>query len=375
MSRGLSLLRLRGLLVKEVLQIRRDPSSILLALVLPLLLLLLFGYGVSLNPQQVPIAVATDDHGPLSRDLLARFTLSPYFQVVPVAGLQQAQGLLETGEVDAFLHLQDNFSERFLQRGELALQLVVNGIDANRAQLINGYATGAIRLWQEQRRQRGETAATGGVRVLAQTRFNRSNESRYFLVPGLIVMIMTLTGALLTALVIAREWERGTMEATLATPLQAGELLLAKLFPYFILGMLGMLLTLAGGVGLFQVPLRGSLLLLIGLASLFMIVILGFGLAVSAAVRIQFVAAQIAVLAGFLPAIFLSGMIFDLESTPQAIQLVSHLFPARYFIQICHSLFLSGNIPSLLWPATLVLALMAVVVLLLARLKLSKQLK
>ncbi len=371
---GLSLMRLKGLLVKETLQIIRDPSSILLALVLPVTLLFLFGYGVSLNPLKVPIALVIDNHDSQARDLLARFELSPYFEVQQVNSTTSAEGLLERGEVEGFVHLQDDFSRR-LQQQDLNVQIVVNGIDANRARLIQNYANGAINIWLQQLVARGELSINPGVTVVSQTRFNRSNESRYFLVPGLIAMIMTLTGTLLTALVIAREWERGTMEAILATPLNLTELLLAKLIPYFVLGMLGMLLAVAGGCLVFAVPLRGSLLLLALFSAIFLLATLGFGLFVSAATRIQFVSAQIAVLAGFLPAVFLSGLIFDLESTPRVIQLASHLIPARYFIEISHTLFLAGNITSILWPAAAVLVFMAILLLFLAHRKLSKQLE
>ena len=276
--------------------------------------------------------------------------------------------------MEGFVHLQDDFSRR-LQQQDLNVQIVVNGIDANRARLIQNYANGAINIWLQQLVARGELSINPGVTVVSQTRFNRSNESRYFLVPGLIAMIMTLTGTLLTALVIAREWERGTMEAILATPLNLTELLLAKLIPYFVLGMLGMLLAVAGGCLVFAVPLRGSLLLLALFSAIFLLATLGFGLFVSAATRIQFVSAQIAVLAGFLPAVFLSGLIFDLESTPRVIQLASHLIPARYFIEISHTLFLAGNITSILWPAAAVLVFMAILLLFLAHRKLSKQLE
>ena len=374
MSGRISPLRLRGLLRKEFLQIHRDPSSILLALVLPLVLLVLFGYGVSLNPLQVPVAVVLEDDGALARDLAARFELSPYFSASRVPSQTHAEQLLNTGAVDGFIRVQSIFSKK-LQQGNLKVQLVVNGMAANRARLIEGYVLGAVNTWQEIRRARGEPVVNAGVRVLAQTRFNRDNESRNFLVPGLIAMIMALTGTLLTALVIAREWERGTMETLLASPIRLGELLIAKLIPYFLLGMTGMLLAVAGGIWFFAVPLRGSLWLLVLLSALFLLVTLGFGLAVSAAVKVQFVAAQIAIIAGFLPAVFLSGLIFDLESTPTVIQLASHIIPARYFVAISHTLFLAGDIYAELWPDGLILAGMALLMLLVARRKLSKQLE
>ncbi len=368
-------MRLRGFVRKEFLQILRDPSSILLAIVMPVVLLFLFGYGVTLNPTRVPIAVVAADHSDFADDLVARFALSPYFDPVVVSSPQRAQRLLDDGEVDGFVQIRENFSSDLLRQGYSPVQIIVNGVDANRARLIQGYARGAIQRWSAVRQSRGEQPATGGVRLQAHIRFNEANESRNFLVPGLIALIMTLIGTLLTALVIAREWERGTMEAILVTPLRLHELLLGKIFPYYVLGMLGMLFAVAGGRWIFHVPLRGSLVLLVLLSSLFLLASLGLGLVISAATRVQFIAAQISIVAGFLPAFFLSGLLFDLESTPWVIQVVSHVIPARYFVEISHTLFLAGNIGSVLWPASLALALMALVFLGVARRKLSKRLE
>ena len=198
-------------------------------------------------------------------------------------------------------------------------------------------------------------------------------DSRHFLVPGLITLIMTLIGTLLTALVMAREWERGTMEAILVTPLRTDELLLGKVLPYFGLGMIGMALSVVLGATLFDVPLRGSPLLLVALSSLFLLAALGLGLLISAVIRVQFVAAQISVVAGFLPAFFLSGLLFDLQSTPPFIRTVSHLIPARYFVTISHTLFLAGNVWPVLLPAAGALAVMAIAFMGLARHRLGKR--
>jgi len=368
-------MRLCGLLRKEYLQIKRDPSSILLALVMPLIMLFLFGYGVSLNPTRIPVAIVATESSPAVNDLIARFSLSSYFKPLFVTSVTEAQTLVNNGEVDGFINIRDGFTGDLVKTGQAQVQVIVNGIDANRARLIAGYARGAIEKWRELRQSRGEELTYGGVLIESRIRFNESNESRYFLVPGLIALIMTLIGTLLTALVIAREWERGTMEAILVTPLRLRELLLGKLIPYYILGMLGMLISVAGGIWIFNVPLRGSFILLFLLSSLFLIASLGFGLAISATVRAQFIAAQIAILAGFLPAFFLSGMLFDLESTPPVIQLVSHIIPARHFVAISHTLFLAGNIASVLWPAAAALTLMAAVLLFIVRRKLSKRLE
>jgi ABC-2 type transport system permease protein len=195
------------------------------------------------------------------------------------------------------------------------------------------------------------------------------------MVPGLITLIMTLIGILLTALVVAREWERGTMEAMLVTPLRRVEILLGKIIPYYVLGMLGMGLSVGVGVTIFQVPFRGSIPALLLLGSLFMLASLGFGLLLSAAIRIQFVAAQVSIVAGFLPAFFLSGLLFDLESTPRFIQFISYIVPARYFVSISHTLFLAGDVWPILLPNGLVLAGMAVFFVGMAFKKITKRLE
>jgi len=199
------------------------------------------------------------------------------------------------------------------------------------------------------------------------TWFNPSLRSTNFLVPGLVALVMTLTGALLTALVVAREWERGTMEAILVTPLRPTEFLIAKIVPYYLLGMGGMVLAVGLGVLLFDVPLRGSFLALFVMSSLFLLASLGLGLAISSTVRVQFVAAQVSILSGFLPAFFLSGLLFDLDSTPWPIRWISHLVPARYFVSASHTLFLAGDLWSVLWPDALALALMAALLIGVAR--------
>ena len=368
-------MRLRGFLRKEVLQIRRDPSSIALAIVLPLALLFIFGYGVSLDAENVPIAIVLDDNSPTARELAARFDLSPYFKADYVKSMPEAVNRLNQGRVDAIVHVQSDFASRLDTQNQAPVQLIVNGIDANRARLIQGYARGVLQTWTGLRLARGEAVAGPAVEISQRVWFNEAAVSRNFLVPGLITLIMTLSGILLTALVVAREWERGTMEAILVTPLRRIDLLLGKVLPYFLLGMLGMVLSVVVGTTLFHVPFRGSLGALIVLSALFMLASLGFGLFISAAIRVQFVAAQISIIAGFLPALFLSGLLFDLESAPRFIQIISHVVPARYFVTISHTLFMAGDIWSVLLPNALALLVMAAVFISLAFRKITKRLE
>lgn len=377
---SLFFMRLRGILKKEALQILRDPSSIALALVMPLVLLFIFGYGVNLDAEHIPVAMVSNSHSAMARDLIARFELSTNFLLYRTESVKEAESLLLSRDIDAIIRVQDDFSARMLGgapdgKPQAPVQLIVNGIDANRARLIEGYVQRVTGTWARIRQVRGEEASTPLVSISQRIWFNEGAESRNFMVPGLITLIMTLIGILLTALVIAREWERGTMEAMLVTPLRRLDILLGKILPYYILGMLGMGISVVVAVTVFQVPFRGSILALVVLSSLFMLASLGFGLLLSAAIRIQFVAAQISIIAGFLPAFFLSGLIFDLDSTPKVIQIISHVVPARYFIAISHTLFMAGDIWSVLLPNGLVLAGMSVLFLGLAFRKISKRLE
>lgn len=373
--RTLFFMRMRGILRKEVLQILRDPSSIALAIVLPLVLLFIFGYGLSLDAENVPIAVVLDDNSPAAREVSARFDLSPYFKTIHLTSMAEATEWLNQRRVDGIVHLQSDFSSSLFSRNLSPVQVIVNGIDANRARLIQGYARGVLQTWTELRQARGEPVAGPAVKISQRIWFNEAAVSRNFLVPGLITLIMTLIGILLTALVVAREWERGTMEAILVTPIRRVDLLMGKVLPYFILGMMGMGLSVVVGTTLFQVPFRGSFVALFILSALFMLASLGFGLLISAAVRVQFVAAQISIVAGFLPAFFLSGLIFDLDSTPRFIQIVSHMVPARYFVSISHTLFMAGDVWPVLLPNALALAVMAVLFTSLAFRKITKRLE
>lgn len=354
-----SAMRLRGFLRKEVLQTLRDPSSIALALVMPVVLILLFGYGVSLDAQDVPLAVVLEDGGPAGRELYARLEGSRTFLPVRAASQREAEELMRTHAVDGIVRVPHGFGGALGTGGGAPVQLVLRGVDSNRARLVEGYFRGIVAAWGDVRRARGEPAARSAVELSPHVWFNPAGRSTDFLVPGLVALVMTLTGVLLTALVVAREWERGTMEAILVTPLRPIEFLVTKIVPYYALGMGGMLLSTGMGVLLFDVPLRGSFAALFLMSSLFLLASLGIGLAISSAVRVQFVAAQLSIVAGFLPAFFLSGLLFDLGSTPKPIQVVSHIVPARWFVSASHTLFLAGDSWEVLWPDALALALMA----------------
>ncbi|MGW8271381.1 MAG: ABC transporter permease [Burkholderiales bacterium] len=360
-GRGGARMRLAGLVRKELLQIVRDPSSIAIAFVMPVFLLFLFGYGVSLDAEHVPIALVVEQPSADTADFVAVFRGARYFAPREVATMPRAIEQMLEGRVDAILRLRANFAERLRRPDGAPVQLVVNGVNANTARLIEGYVQGAWSGWLRQRAEALGVELRTPVEVEQRVWFNSALRSRNYLVPGLVVVIMTLIGALLTALVMAREWERGTMEALMVTPVAVREILLGKLIPYFVLGTGGMLLSVAMAVWLFGVPLRGSLWLLWLTASLFLLVALGMGLLISSVAKNQFVAGQLAIITTFLPAFLLSGFIFDIGSMPSVVQIITHLVAARYFVSIVTTLFLAGDVWSVVLPNAAALALMAAI--------------
>jgi ABC-2 type transport system permease protein len=360
-TRGGARMRLGGLVRKEFLQIVRDPSSIAIAFVMPVFLLILFGYGVSLDAERVPLAVVVEQPSADTADFVAAFRGSKYFAPTDFATMPQAIERMLEGRVDAILRLRADFAERLRRSDGAPVQLVVNGVNANTARLIEGYVQGAWSGWLRQRSEAQGQELRIPVEVEHRVWFNSALRSRNYLVPGLVVVIMTLIGALLTAMVMAREWERGTMEALMVTPAAVSEILLGKLIPYFVLGTGGMLLSVAMAVWLFDVPLRGSLWLLWLTASLFLLVALGMGLLISSVAKNQFIAGQLAIIVTFLPAFLLSGFIFDIGSMPAVVQAITHLIAARYFVAIVTTLFLAGDVWSVVLPNALALLVMAVV--------------
>jgi len=356
--------RVRALVRKETRQMVRDPSSIGMGVVLPLILILLFGFGLSLDVRNVPVAVVVQDPSADAVGLVSSLQLSPYFQPQIVHAMPPAQRLLRAGRVKGIVNIPSDFSRR-LAAGNAQVQVLVDGSDANSARIIEGYAQGAVGVWAARQsaegRSGGAAAAAGPVNVRSRVWFNEAGESRYFLVPGLLVLVMTLIGGMLTAMVMAREWEHGTLEALFVTPVRSDEILLGKTLPYFVLALVGLALCVLSAEFLFDVPLRGSLWVLFGASMLYTLVALGTGLLISSAVKNQLVASQLAALATFMPALMLSGFLFDLRSMPTAIRLITYLLPARYYVALLQSVFLAGNVWSVIVPDTLVLALMAAV--------------
>ena len=342
-------MRLRGMIRKESLQILRDPSSIAIAFVMPVVLLLLFGYGVSLDAKHVLLALVVEQPDANTASLTSAFYRSVYFDPSTYNSIQQAEQALTAHEVDGIVWLRNDFSERLLASGDAPIGVFVNGVNANQARLTEGYIQGVWQVWLSAFAQEQGRELPVPVELEPRIWFNAAVRSREFLVPGLIAIIMTLTGAMLTSMVVAREWERGTMEALMVTPIRIWEIIVGKLLPYFVLGMGGMLLSVAMALWLFEVPLRGSFWLLTAASALYMMVALGMGLLISTIARNQFVAGQISLVATFLPAFILSGFLFQISSMPEVVQLITHIVPARYFVAILQTIFMAGDI----WPVIL----------------------
>lgn len=373
--RGGSGMRLRALVRKEFLQILRDPSSIAIAFLMPVVLLFLFGYGVSLDAEHVPVGIVVEKPDQDTSRFISSFRESRYFEPVFLPTMPAAVESLAAGDIDAIVHLRHNFSKKKRSSGDAPVQVIINGVDANTARILSGYIEGAWIRWLGQEAAAEGTELTIPVQIEQRVWFNSELRSRNYLVPGLIAIIMILIGALLTAMVMAREWERGTMEALMVTPVSRREIILGKLIPYYVLGIGGMVLSVLLAIFLFDVPLRGSVLVLFAASSLFLLTALGMGLLISILAKNQFVAGQAAIIVTFLPAFILSGFIFDINSMPAPIQAITHLIAARYYVAMLQTIFLAGNIWSVIAGNALALVIMATVFLGLSRRKFRKRLE
>ncbi len=359
---------------KEFRQLLRDRSNVAIGLVLPIVLILLFGYGISLDVQQAAVAVVLEDASPDAAEAISGLQLSPYLRPIQTRSMVEAQALMAGERVDAILRIPSDFAAR-QRAGHAVIQLIVHGTDAATARIIESYVGGALaraRIGMADRA--GESTAARGVLLETRLWFNAANNSTWYLVPGLIVLIVTLVGAFLTSLVVAREWERGTLEALFVTPVRPTEILLAKLVPYFVVGAIGFAMCLAAARWLFEVPMMGSVWLIVVAAMLYLLVALGIGLLISSATKNQFLASQVALLSSFLPAMMLSGFLFDLRNVPAVVRSIAELLPATHFLRLLKTLFLAGNVWQIVVPQMLYLVAYAAFFLLAARLATRKRL-
>ena len=357
--------RLTAIMVKEFLQITRDPSSILIGLILPVFLTLLSGYSTNLDIDHIPIGLALEDSSPEARDLAAAFSSTKYFKVRFGRDRREFADDLTSGKLRGLVVIPQTFS-RDLARADVSVpfQVIADGSEPNTATFTQNYAQGVWQTWMQVRAEGQGGQSDPPVQLTPRTWYNQDLDSLNSLLPGGMAINLTLIGALLTALVVAREWERGTMEAMLATPVRRYEMLLGKLIPYFLLGMGSMLICLSlSTVLVFHVPFRGSLAALSTVSAVFMVSALGLGLFISSLARNQFVAAQSSILAAFLPAYFLSGYVFEPSSMPMPIELLSRLIAARYYVSCLKTLFLVGDAWPLLLPNMAGMAVIAAVLL------------
>lgn len=343
--------RLLALMHKEGLQIVRDPSALIIAFVLPVVLLFLFAYAVSLDVEGVRLGVVLEDDGVAARQLAKAYAATAFFEVVPAYDRRQVQELVVAGTLRGFVVIPQGFDAALASGGEPRVQVITDGSQPNTANFVSGYAEGVLATWLASRDAPVAPRVAGAVIDLEQRFwFNPELESRRVLVPGAIAIVIAMIGILLTALVVAREWERGTMEALFSTPVSILEILLGKLLPYFALGLLATMICALLATWVFGVPLRGSVMSLLLLSSAFLVPALGQGLLISALTRNQFLASQLALVSGFLPAFLLSGFLFPIESMPRVIQWITAVIPARYFVSSLQSVFLAGDVWSVFLP-------------------------
>jgi len=356
--RQVSLRRLLALCRKESYQIVRDPSSILIAFVLPIILLFIFGYGINLDTNRVKLGLVQLDPGAEAQNFSTVLMASPFLEIHKLPSRSAMQEQVRMGVVRGMVVINSDFSATVRQgqshaqdpgQGQVSIQLLTDGSEPNTANFLSSYVQGALQIWQLQRVNDQGLPPPQMIALEPRYWFNPSTISRNYLVPGSISVIMTVIGALLTSLVVAREWERGTMEALLSTSVTRTELLLSKILPYYLLGIIAMLLCVVVATQLLVIPFRGSLWVLFIISSLFLGSGLGLGLFLSTITRNQFVAAQLALTAAFLPATMLSGFVFEIASMPRVIQVVSTLVPARYFVSALQTLFQAGDV----WPVLL----------------------
>lgn len=335
--------RLAALTKKEFLQLLRDRSSLLIGAALPVMLILLIGYGISLDVRNVPTAVVLQDPSPAAHDVLSFLEGSEYFTPIWTTSMREAQALMAQRKADAIIQVPPDFT-RNLQKGAASLQLILYGADSATASSVQGYAESAVRQWSAQYGSAYRSGnSSGGVTVVSRMWFNEANSSTWYFVPGLIMIIMTIVGVFLTALVMAREWERGTLESLFVSPVRPAEVLLSKMIPYFCVAMFGFSLCLAAAKFLYGVPLRGSFALIVLSSTLYLFAMLGIGLLISSVTKNQFLACQVSLIISLLPAMMLTGFIYDLRCVPVWVGNIGSALPPTFYLQLLKSLMLTGN--------------------------------
>ncbi|MDE3174475.1 MAG: ABC transporter permease [Gemmatimonadota bacterium] len=357
----LSLRRLLAIARKEALQLRRDPRSLAMAFLVPAAMIVVFGYVISFDVRDIRVAVLDQDHTAQSRALVSAFEAAGRFEVVArLARPEEVDPLMNRGAVRMALVIPSGFERDLLARRPAPVQAIFDGADANTASIAMNYAQAIVGAFSSNA-VLGRAALVPPVGVESRVWYNEALESANMIVPGLVAVIMMIIAAMLTALTVAREWERGTMEQLAATPVHRVEVIGGKLLPYLAIGLVDVTAAVVIGVVLFRVPFRGSPFLLAGMATLFLLGSLGLGIFISAALKSQLLATQLAMLVTFIPSLLLSGLIFDIPSMPLPLRVVSLAVPARYFVVVLRSIFLKGVGVDVLWRQGFAMILYAVV--------------
>ena len=377
----MSLRRILAMTRKEVIQIRRDRLSLMIIIAMPLIQLLIFGYGVNLDVRHIPLCVYDRDATQTSQDLLKGFQATDYFQIVQVAdNYRQIVHDIDYGVCTVAVVVPPQFSEKLRSSGRASVQAVLDASDSNTANIGMGYALSIVQAYSSRleidwRERHGLAASVPDVSFQPRTWFNEDLESMANIVPGVVAIVMAVVGAFLASLTIAREWERGTMEQLISTPIGKLEIEIGKLIPYFVIGITDTAVCAGFAVGWFGVPFRGSWAVLFGCSMLFLVVVLSLGYFVSVIAESQLGASQIALLATFLPTFLLSGFIFPIEQMPVVVQWITRVLPARYYVFILRNIFLKGTEVRLMAGQLIALALIATVLVTLATRAFHKRLE
>jgi ABC-2 type transport system permease protein len=368
----MSFTRFLAVATKEIVQILRDSRSLIIVLIMPVILVLLFGYGVNLDLKNLPIYVYDRDGSQQSQDLLKRFQASDYFEIVRLAhNYDEVSHSLDAGDAKMGVVIPWDFSQRLSDGRPVSIQAIVDGTDDNTANVLIGYAQAVVQGYSSDvqidwLRNQGQMANATPLRVDTRTWYNEDLQSSAFIVPGVLALVMSVIGAFLTSLTIAREWERGTMEQLVSTPVTPFEIMLGKLAPYFVIGMFDVVVCAVIAIYWFDVPFRGSFANLLFSSAMFMIVVLSMGFFISVIAKNQLAASQIALLATFLPAFLLSGFLYAIEQMPTALQWITRILPARYYVSALKKIFLKGTPTALLYADLVPLAVFTVALALLA---------
>jgi ABC-2 type transport system permease protein len=365
---------------KETLQILRDSRSLGIVIIMPVVLVMLFGYGVNLDLKGLPVYVYDQDGTQQSQDLLKRFQASEYFHVErTVSNYGELTRALDDGSAKMGIVIPWDFSQKLNKGGAVEVQALVDATDDNTANVLMGYAQAVVQSYAAEiqinwLRGRGVSVQSTPIGVETRTWYNEDLESSAFIIPGVLALVMSVIGAFLTSLTIAREWERGTMEQLISTPVSAAEIMFGKLLPYFVLGMADTLVSALIAIYWFRVPFRGSYLTLLASSAMFLVVVLSLGFFISVLAKGQFAASQIALLVTFLPAFLLSGFLFSIEQMPIVLQWITRIIPARYYVSVLKKIFLKGTPTALLYTDLIPLALFALVLAVLATRSFHKRL-